>query len=94
MNAPSGKHSQCTKKQKESYDRKHQPKVLPVGARVLLGNTYQRQRKGGKFEPIWLGPYIISRDLGKGLYELSNEAGKILKTKANIAVPRAYTKLL
>lgn len=78
------------KKQKESYDRKHQPKVLPVGARVLLENTKQKQRKGGKLEPIWLGPYTISRDLGNGLYELSNEAGKVLKTKANIARLKEY----
>jgi hypothetical protein len=73
------------KKQKELYDRKHQPKVFPVGAHILLKNTYQKQRKGGKLKPLWLGPYTISRDLGKGLYELSNEAGMVLKTKANIA---------
>lgn len=78
------------KKQKESYDRKHQPKVLPVGASVLLENTHQKQRKGGKLEPIWLGPYTISRDLGKGLYELSNGAGKVLKTKAIIARLKEY----
>lgn len=78
------------KKQKESYDRKHQPKVLPVGACVLLENTHQKQCKGGKLEPIWLGPYTISRDLGKGLYELSNGAGKVLKTKANIARLKEY----
>ena len=78
------------KKQKELYDRKHQSKVLPVGARVMLENTYQRQRKGGKLEPIWLGPYTISRDLGKGIYELSNAAGKVIKTKANIARLKEY----
>ncbi len=78
------------KTQKETYDRKHQPKVLPVGTRVLLENTKQKQRKGGKLEPLWLGPYTISKDLGKGLYELSTQAGKVLKTKANIARLKEY----
>ena len=72
------------KKQKQTYDRKHQAKVLPVGARVLLENTLQKQRKGGKLEPIWLGPYTISKDLGKGLYELANEAGKVVKKIARL----------
>lgn len=64
--------SAAQKTQKETYDRKHQPKVIPVGTLVLLENTLQKQCKGGKLEPLWLGPYTISRDLGKGLYELSN----------------------
>ena len=64
------------RKQKETYDRKHQANIFPVGACVLLENTLQKQRKGGKLEPIWLGPYTISRDFGKGLYELTNEDGR------------------
>ena len=80
------------KKQKEEYDRKHQPKVLKVGTVVLLENTMQKQRKGGKLEPLWLGPYTIHRDLGKGLYELSNQAGTVLKKKANIARLKEYVK--
>ena len=56
------------KKQKEEYDRKHQPKVLKVGTVVLLENTMQKKHKGGKLESLWLGPYTIHRDLGKGLY--------------------------
>ena len=79
-------------KRKEEYDRKHQPKVLKVGTVVLLENTMQKQRKGGKLEPLWLGPYTIHRDLGKGLYELSNQAGTVLKKKANIARLKEYVK--
>ena len=40
------------KKQKETYDRKHQSQVFVVGTRVLLENTLQKQRKGGKLEPL------------------------------------------
>ena len=67
------------KRQKETYDRKHQAQVLPLGTEVLLENTKQKQRKGGKLDPMWTGPFVISSDLGKGLYELENMEGKVLK---------------
>ncbi len=78
------------KQQRETYDRKHEAKILPVGSQVLLENSMQKQRKGGKLEPVWLGPYLISRDVGKGLYELTNKSGKVLKKKANIYRLREY----
>ena len=53
------------KQQKETYDRKHQPPVMQLGSKVLLENTAQKQRKGGKMDPLWLGPYIINSDLGE-----------------------------
>ena len=53
-------------KQKETYDRKHQPvAALTVSCNVLLENTAQKQRKGGKLNPHYLGPYIVNRDLDK-----------------------------
>ena len=58
-------------KQKETYDRKHQPPTFSVGSKVLLENTAQKQRKGGKLESRWLGPYYVNRDLGE--YEYNNE---------------------
>ena len=72
------------KNQKETYDRKHLPEELPVGTEVPLENTAQRQRKGGKMDPVWLGPYTISKSMGKGVYELKNSDGEVLKKKANI----------
>ncbi len=41
-------------------------------------------------EPVWMGPYIISRDLGKGLYELTPKAGKVIKKNANISRLKKY----
>ena len=79
------------KKQKEINDRKHQPDEIAVGTEVLLENTAQKQRKGGKLEPAWLGPYVINRCIGKGLYELSRD-GKVVKKKANIARLKIYVK--
>ena len=58
------------KKQKELYYRKHQSDELPDGSLVLLENTAQKQRKGGKLCPAWLGPYSVNKHLGKGVYEL------------------------
>jgi hypothetical protein len=80
------------KSQKETYDRKHQTQELPEGTEVLLENTYQKQRKGEKMEPLWLGPYTIHQDLGKGLYELQNKEGKLVKKKANNNRLKIYTR--
>ena len=77
--------------QKKSYNQKHQPAEIPVGTQVLLENTAQKQRKGGKLEPMWLGPYTISQCIGKGLYELCRD-GKIIKKKANSAHLKVYKK--
>ena len=54
-------------KQKESYDLKHQPVLFSVGSQVLLENTAQKNRKGGKLEPAWLRPYTVNKYVGKGL---------------------------
>lgn len=77
--------TKAQKQQKETYDRKHLQKELEVGTKVLLENTAQQQRKGGKMEPCRFGPYTINRSLGKGIYELKNMKGEVLKKKANIA---------
>ena len=77
--------TKAQKQQKETYNRKHLQKELEVGTKVLLENTAQQQRKGGKMEPLRLGPYTINRCLGKGIYELKNMKGEVLKKKANIA---------
>jgi len=72
-------------------NRLRQTLLQPVGTEVLLENTAQKQRKGGKLEPAWLGPYTIHRCIGKGLYELSKDA-KVVKKKANVARLKIYRK--
>ena len=67
-------------RKQKMYDKKHQSGDIPVGTEVLLENTAQKQRKGGKLEPAWVGPYTIHRCIGKGFYELSPYA-KVVKTK-------------
>ena len=70
-------------KQKETYDRKHLKEEIPEGAEVLLENTKQKQRKGGKYDPLWLGSYIVDKNNGKGLYSLKRKNGELLKSQAN-----------
>ena len=80
------------KKQKETYDRKHLPEEFPIGAKVLVENSADKQRKGGKLNPSWYGPNIISKYHGKGVYQLSNQAGDVIRTKVNAARLELYTK--
>ena len=58
-------------KQKELYDRKHaNPKVYQVGSKVLKKDFARKNRKGGKMDAKYVGPFIITKSLGKGLYAL------------------------
>lgn len=42
------------KQQKQTYDRKHQQQALAVGVTVLMENTRQKQRKGGRWSQLFL----------------------------------------
>ena len=68
-------------KQKEAYDRKHLPVILREGTEVLLKNTKEKQRKGGKLERLWLGPYTIHTHLGKGVYKLKKQGWRPIEEK-------------
>ena len=57
-----------------------------------MENTYQKGRKGGKLEEAFIGPYTIYKSFGKGIYQLKNENGKILKRKINIGRLKVYKK--
>ena len=57
-----------------------------------MENTVQKQRKGGKLDDLWLGPYTIHKHLGKGIYQVANEAGKVLKKKVYINRLRQYVE--
>ena len=59
---------------------------------VLLENTKQKQRKGGKLENLWLGPYVVHQHVGKGVYRLRNMAGEVLTKKVNINRLKKHTQ--
>ena len=46
-------------KQKEHYDKRHAGTSSIVVGSVVLAYTKNRARKGGKQDPLWLGPYIV-----------------------------------
>ena len=63
-------------KQKKYYDSKHGAGAsYKLDALVLKRDFLRSKRKGGKLDPKWLGPYRISKVLGKGLYSLTHCKG-------------------
>ena len=60
-------------KQKEQYDRKHcKPEVYKIGAHVWKKDFTQKKRAGGKLDSKWVGPYVITQSMGRGLYRLQD----------------------
>ena len=63
------------KRVKEHYDKSIQPRVFNEGD--LVPSYDQRHDKigKGKFESMWYGPFVISKVLEKGAYELVDYDG-------------------
>ncbi|KAG9283640.1 hypothetical protein AMEX_G2427 [Astyanax mexicanus] len=82
-------------KQKEAYAKKVQKKykhiLYSVGDEVLLLNMRKRGRKGGRMEPDFSGPYIITSVCGK-LVHLKNHHGAPLKNKFSISHLKPYRR--
>ena len=65
--------------------------VLQPGTKVLLRNSAQDGRKGGKLQERWLGPYIIIELIGKGVYKIKNpKTGRDLKKGVNVCRLKIY----
>ena len=48
------------KRHKKNYDRRHQPiNTLQAGQKVLLENSRDKQRKGGKMNFRFRGPFVL-----------------------------------
>ena len=60
---------------------------------VLLRNSAQDERKGGKLQQCWLGPYVIAEFVGKGVYKITNpKTGRTLKKGVNVCRLKIYHK--
>ena len=60
-------------KQKQNYDRRHaNPKAYQIGTKVLKKDFTRKKRKGGKMDCRYVGPFVITKSLGKGLYSLAS----------------------
>jgi hypothetical protein len=77
-------------RQKKSYDAKHKPPCFKEGDVVLLRNKRNEDRKGGKLEQPWSGPYTVSQVLSKGVCKLKIYDGVELKTSYNSSRLKIY----
>ena len=62
--------AQCSDKEYKKRTRKAKKKLQD---QVLLKNMQNVDRKGGKMNTCWTGPYKITSYLGKGRFRLLNE---------------------
>ena len=73
------------KRMSKSYNKKVRPREFQAGDLVLRENPKNQQHRvqKGKFEPNWLGPYIVTTVFGSGTYQLSTTEGEPLKEPIN-----------
>ncbi|XP_041360804.1 uncharacterized protein LOC121377029 [Gigantopelta aegis] len=79
-------------RQKRNYDQRHtNQENLPVGTKVLKKTLRRQDRKGGKGEKLWIGPYVIRGVTKSGSYLLSITDGIIFKSAINGANLKVWT---
>ncbi|KAL5506431.1 hypothetical protein EMCRGX_G008064 [Ephydatia muelleri] len=65
-------------KQKQTYDRKH---ARPCWDPSCQKGLQAKKHKGGKMDAKWLGPFLLSSELGKVFYSLASLDGKTVVVK-------------
>ena len=63
---------------KRQYDKSVKPRIFSEVELVLLWDQDKEPPGAGKLSSIWLGPYVLSKVLKKGAYELIDFDGKKL----------------
>ena len=77
---------------KKRYDRAVWPRTFLEGDLVLVYDHDKDALGAGKFEPLWYGPYIISKVLQKGAYELVDyEGNKLAKPRNGLYLKQYFT---
>ena len=71
---------------KRNFHKKVLPRHFQPGDMVLKENMKVQadREKKGKFEPTWLGPYVVTASFGSGAYQLSTPEGELLNDPTNI----------
>lgn len=83
--------AQAQLKQKKDYSkRRGKCQTIKEGDKVLLRNLKRDDRKGGKCQKTWLGPYVCSKIHDKNLCELKSEGNDTLKKRYNMKHLRIY----
>ena len=77
---------------KKRYDRVVWPRTFLEGDLVLVYDQDKDALGVGKFEPLWYGPYIISKVLQKGAYELVDyEGNKLARPQNGLYLKQYFT---
>ena len=76
---------------KNQYDKSVKPRIFSEGEHVLLWDQDKEPLGLGKFRSMWLGPYVMSKFLKKGAYELTDfEGNKLPKHRNGIYLKKYY----
>ena len=85
-------HTCSTKEAKKAYDKKHaNPELFETNQLVLKKDIKRKRRRGGKLEQRYIGPFVVSAVVSRGVYRLTSQDGKIV-VKATGAHLKAYKK--
>ena len=76
---------------KSQYDKTVKPRVFSEGELVLLWDQDKEPLGARKFKAMWLGPYVVSKVLKKGAYELIDfEGNKLSEPRNGIYMKKYY----
>ena len=75
---------------KNQYDKSVKPQILSKGELVFLWDQDKEPLGVGKFKSMWLGPYVVSKVLKKGTYELIDFDGNKLPKPGNGVYLKKY----
>ena len=77
---------------KNQNDKSRKHRVFSEEQLVFLWDQEKEPLGEGKFKWMWLGPYIVSKFLKKGSYELTNYDGNKLSNPTNgLYLKKYYT---
>ena len=68
---------------KIQYNKSVKPRIFSEGELVLLWDQDKEPLGVGKFSSMWLGPYVMSKVLNNGTYELIDFEGNKLPEPRN-----------
>ena len=76
---------------KTQYDKSVKPRVFSEGELVLLWDQDKEPLEAGKFKAMWLGPYVVSKVLSKGAYDLVDfDGNKLLEPRNGLYLKNYY----
>ena len=76
---------------KSQYDKSVKPRIFSEGELVLLWDQDKEPLGAGKFRSMGLGPYIVSKVLNKGTYELIDfDGNKMPKPRNGLYLKNYY----